>query len=534
LFFKISQYRFQNAAVTIAVSITYAITYGCATIPTTAPPSPEIREQLGRIGVVALSSPIRGEFYTTWPKGKTAGALTGATAGAVGSAAGVWAALSIAAGTALTPATIISAASVPFFGIPLLIVLGAGAIGVFYATGKGAADGEARAVPEETAKQIEQQIDDFLTNMKLSSGLAEAVYGAGASEPSLAKNSITLLGEVNSEPNISYDNFSSQGIKTILEVSVTEIGFQEMHRPPPDPLVLEETSDYPIKFYMNARIHLIEAANDTVLYTRNFQYEGLYRPLKAWLETSGQGLELEFKQAQANIAERIIHELFLSNAMSVARTEKEDKRATDAPPAEKEKPKLASISKDVAASPIALRRQPMEISNQMQITNMLTKYNFFERSRNTIGSFVNQFVDNKDATVTDRATGLMWQKGGSSGTLDNKRANSYIEQLNRQQFAGYYDWRMPTIEELASLLERTKNEGVHMDAVFDSRQRSCWSADKFEPERNELQGVWVVNYNQGQILQATFLISNIKQSSWGSFIGKNNFNYVKAVRWAEE
>jgi hypothetical protein len=533
LFLRISQYHFPNAAVTIAVSIIYAITYGCATIPTTAPPSPKTREQFGRIGVVALSSPIHGEFYTQTPKGKTAGALTGAAEGAVGATMGVWAALSIAAGTVVTPAAIISAASVPFFGIPLLIVLGAGAIGVFYATGKGAADGEARAVPKETAKQIEQQIDEFLTNMKLSSGLAEAVYAAGASKRSLAKYAITLLEEVNTEPNNSYDTFYGQGIKTILEVSVTDIGFQEMYRSPPDPLVWEKSGDYPIKFYLNARTRLIEAVSDTVLYTRKFQYEGSYRPLTAWLETSGQGLELEFKQAQANLAERIIQELFLSNVMGVARTEEEDKRATDAPPAEKEKAQLASIPKDVAASPISLRRQPMEIFSETQITRMLKRYGFFERSKNSEGSFNNQFVDNKDGTVTDYATGLMWQKEGSSGALDNNGAHSYVEQLNRQRFAGYYDWRMPTIEELASLLERTKPKGVHMDPLFDSRQVSCWSADKGEGVNAFLSGAWIVNFGQGQILEADFLKTSGAPQSLPYGPRRNYLNHVKAVRWAE-
>ena len=534
MFFKISQYRFQNAAVTIAVSIIFAMTYSCATIPTTAPPSLEIREQLGRIGVVALSSPVHGEFYTQWPKGKTTGALIGATEGAAGGAVGLWAALSIAAGTALTPATIISAASVPFFGIPLLIVLGAGAIGVLYTTGKGAADGEARAVPKETAKQIEQQIDEFLTNMKLSSGLAEAVYDAGVSKPSLAKNSITLLGEVNFEPNISYDSFYGQGIKTILEVSVTEIGFKEMHRAPPDPSVWEQSGDFPIKFYLNARTRLIEAVNDTVLYTRNFQYEGSYRPLTAWLETSGQGLELEFKQAQTNLAELIIHELFLANAMEVASTEEEYRIATDGLAAEKKKPELASIPKNLSASPIALRGQPMEIFSETQITKILKSYGFFERSKNSEGSFNNQFVDNKDGTVTDYATGLMWQKGGSSGALDNKESHSYVEQLNRWRFAGYSDWRMPTIEELASLLERAKPKGVHMDPLFDSRQVSCWSADKSEGVNQFYAGAWIVNFVQGQILKADYLkIYGISQSGAHGPLRKNYLNHVKAVRWTE-
>lgn len=146
----------------------------------------------------------------------------------------------------------------------------------------------------------------------------------------------------------------------------------------------------------------------------------------------------------------------------------------------KEAPKLAAISEDAPITRVELRSKPMEISNEMKITDMLVEYNFFERSRNTQGSFVNDFVDNNDGTVTDRATGLMWQKSGSLQLLDNSGAGEYINQLNKKYFGGYYDWRMPTVEELASLLARTKNERVHIDPVFDSRQVSCWSADKSE------------------------------------------------------
>lgn len=530
LFFKISQYRFPNAAVTVAVSITYAITYGCATIPTTAPPSPQIREQLGRIGIVPLSSPIQGKFYTSWSKGKGTGALYGATLGAAAGASAFLLYPILNAGTFVSPGAIVAAASGPYAPFAF-ILLGIGALAVLYGTGKGAAYGEAAAVPAETAKQIEQQIDDFLADMKLSSGLAEVVYAAGASKRSLAKNAITLLEEVNFEPNNSYDIFFGQGIKTILEVSVTEIGFQEMHKPPPDLSVGEQSEDHPIKFYMNARTRLVEAANDTILYTRNFHYAGSYQPLTAWLETGGQGLELEFKQAQANLADRIIHELFLANAMDVASTEKEHKIATDAPPAEKENPNLASIPKDVATSPIALRRQPMAISSETQITKMLKKFSFFERSKNSEGSFNNHLVDNKDGTVTDYATRLMWQKGGTSNSLENKEAKKYIDDLNAERFAGYSDWRMPTIEELASLLTRKRENGVYLDPVFSNRQVACWTVDERDPGHPAYLGAWVIDFKQGQIVKSFWLKFGQGGPS-GSMgrPGQRYLNHVKAVR----
>jgi hypothetical protein len=159
---------------------------------------------------------------------------------------------------------------------------------------------------------------------------------------------------------------------------------------------------------------------------------------------------------------------------------------------------------------------------------MLKEYNFYDRVRNPRGTFKNVLIENKDGTITDQATGLMWQAGGSTGNLDKKGAKKYIQQLNRQGFAGYSDWRMPTVEELASLLARKRKDGVHLSPVFDNNRRKCWSADKFRLQSDYFYGYLIVNFKQGQILEATF-----PKPSWNAniaYYGKNDKNQVKAVR----
>ncbi|MCK5420241.1 MAG: DUF1566 domain-containing protein, partial [Desulfobacterales bacterium] len=144
------------------------------------------------------------------------------------------------------------------------------------------------------------------------------------------------------------------------------------------------------------------------------------------------------------------------SAKEIKTTPEKTKTEAEKTPLEKEKPKVASISKDVSDARVSLRKKPTKISNEMKIKNMLEEYGFFDMSKNFFGAFDNDFVDNNDGTITDKATGLMWQKSGSSKFLYNWDAKEYIKQLNRQRFAGHSDWRMPTVEELASLLERRK------------------------------------------------------------------------------
>jgi phage baseplate assembly protein gpV len=61
----------------------------------------------------------------------------------------------------------------------------------------------------------------------------------------------------------------------------------------------------------------------------------------------------------------------------------------------------------------------------------------------------NKFIDNGDGTITDEATGLIWQKEDSKIALDWKSALEYARNLN---LVDHNDWRLPTIKELQSLV----------------------------------------------------------------------------------
>jgi len=211
------------------------------------------------------------------------------------------------------------------------------------------------------------------------------------------------------------------------------------------------------------------------------------------------------------------------------RLELEQLKAESAQNEKTEKLKLASIPKSVTVSRISLRKKPMEITNQANITDMLTEYDFFERSKNPRGSFENVFIDNDDGTITDRATGLMWQKSGSSRSLENRGAKEYINKLNKEQFAGHSDWRMPTVEELASLIKKAKINGVHIDPVFDNKQIRCWTLDQCDTNRSYQLGAWLVHFRFGEISKAMWI--DPKTGSGIGYLESTNItNYIKAVR----
>ncbi len=137
-----------------------------------------------------------------------------------------------------------------------------------------------------------------------------------------------------------------------------------------------------------------------------------------------------------------------------------------------------------------------------EIEEMVREKGFREYRWNPDGDFPNAFVRqtlNGDAVVIDRAAGLMWQQSGSSSRLSPKQAQQYIEELNQQKFAGYSDWRLPTIEELASLIEPKKQSNdLYLNPFFDKKQSGCWSADRRSGSGSP-SVAWSVHFPNGNV-----------------------------------
>ena len=76
----------------------------------------------------------------------------------------------------------------------------------------------------------------------------------------------------------------------------------------------------------------------------------------------------------------------------------------------------------------------------------------------------NDFRDNKDGTVTDRATGLMWQQADSGKGMNWEQALAYAANL---KLAGHSDWRLPNAKELQSIVDYTRAPAVTQSPAID-------------------------------------------------------------------
>ena len=80
-----------------------------------------------------------------------------------------------------------------------------------------------------------------------------------------------------------------------------------------------------------------------------------------------------------------------------------------------------------------------------------------------------RFVNNKDGTVTDTQTGLMWADHDNDSDINWNTAKSYCEGYSG---GGKSGWRMPTLDELAQLY----NSGAYGSAIKKTGYY-VWSSD---------------------------------------------------------
>jgi len=118
----------------------------------------------------------------------------------------------------------------------------------------------------------------------------------------------------------------------------------------------------------------------------------------------------------------------------------------------------------------------------------------------TINHDYNPEIIRGGVVVIDNATGLMWHQSGSDNEMSWYEAKEWVQELNegswenRGGYAGYQDWRLPTVEEAASLLESSeKYVGLSIDPVFSRKQIVFWTGDRGAGGKYGPEIVWIVN-----------------------------------------
>jgi len=67
------------------------------------------------------------------------------------------------------------------------------------------------------------------------------------------------------------------------------------------------------------------------------------------------------------------------------------------------------------------------------------------------------YTDNGDGTISDLATGLIWQQSDSKKAMSWEDALAWAQQKNKENYLGYSDWRLPNAKELQSIVDYSRS-----------------------------------------------------------------------------
>ena len=76
----------------------------------------------------------------------------------------------------------------------------------------------------------------------------------------------------------------------------------------------------------------------------------------------------------------------------------------------------------------------------------------------------NKFSNNNNGTISDTATGLMWQQADDGVSRDWKEALAYAEGLT---LGGHSDWRLPNAKELQSIVDYSRSPQTTNSPAID-------------------------------------------------------------------
>jgi len=116
------------------------------------------------------------------------------------------------------------------------------------------------------------------------------------------------------------------------------------------------------------------------------------------------------------------------------------------------------------------------------------------------------FIINRNGTVTDNTTGLMWMRcslgqewdqNTCSGAASTAPWADSLRSAESYEFAGYNDWRLPNKNELESIVEDSCASPAINATIFPATPEDYfWSSS---PYAAISQGGWSVDFNYGTV-----------------------------------
>lgn len=165
-------------------------------------------------------------------------------------------------------------------------------------------------------------------------------------------------------------------------------------------------------------------------------------------------------------------------------------------------PEAAAAPAAPAGEPAAPRlRREYKSLDEAELADMLAARNLFDAARNPGGNFPHRYEALSVAGVrliADGATRLVWTRQQNPVKMNLERSRQWIDSLNRVEFGGIRSWRLPTVEEAASLLQGREGAGKpFLDDIFGAGITEVWTGDGLAGSAS-----WIVDFQDGSVRSA--------------------------------
>jgi hypothetical protein len=148
-------------------------------------------------------------------------------------------------------------------------------------------------------------------------------------------------------------------------------------------------------------------------------------------------------------------------------------------------------------------------------------YQKLDASGNPLPVSANEWV-----MIKDQVTDLIWEKKTTDGTMQDKdtkytwaNVTTYLQNLNANNFGGYSDWRLPTISELAGIVQLKKNDFFNNIFFPNTVPAYYWTSNE-----RFYSTMWVMNFDNGSAdISLTSSSNNIRAVRGGHKKIEDNF-----------
>jgi len=159
-----------------------------------------------------------------------------------------------------------------------------------------------------------------------------------------------------------------------------------------------------------------------------------------------------------------------------------------------------------------IRSRPRTYLSLFEAARLIRIKGFFHKERNNqvkgFGAQYNFNLLEGDKVFVEQTTGLMWQRYVSTRFMEVKEAKEHVKHLNDTKFAGHENWRLPTLDEAMTLMQKLVDKDFFIHPNIHDRDRWILTADEGEG------GSWISSEGDHVFVEGAQAFASKRTPKW--------------------